>query len=269
MAAPPAAAGKMVINLDDEEDEFDLPPPPKPPAAAAASSPGAPKRVIDLDDDDEEGLPPPPVKVPPAVTTDEDDFDLPPPPKQTTTSGGLDAPPLSSGPSAAHRGRSTAIVPADANDATSSAADPAAQRRTASPQKAPKPKASSSRRNAQDAFKEGFLFKQSPTWPYASQKRWGVLKGRVLAYFDAQGNTTPSGTLELKGAELVDVTKSAKMPHSFGLTGQSGPMKGRIFVFAATSREECQSWTDTLQSVMAEPKTSDLHWFEKMPQALF
>ena len=104
--------------------------------------------------------------------------------------------------------------------------------------------------------------------PYASQKRWCVLKGRVLTYFESQG-APAAGTLELKGAELVDVAKTAKMPNSFGVTGPSGQLKSRVYIFSTVSREDFQTWTEVLQNVIAEPKVSELHWFDKMAQAIF
>jgi hypothetical protein len=235
------------IVFDDSDD--DLPPPPK--------QGGAPVALDDSDDD----LPPPPKPAGTRPVLDDSDDDLPPPP-----SAGNAKPSLSDDdddiPAPPARTR-TAHVNPDAADAASPAPTDAAG-------VAKKRSQSVVRRGAKDLHKEGFLLKQSPSWPYGSQKRWCVLQGRVMTYYENQQTTqTALGTLDLKGAEIVDVKKEAKFPNSFGLAGRSGQLKTRTYIFAAPTRDELQPWLEVLELATTEPKASELHWFEKMAQGTF
>lgn len=274
--------------------EDDLPPPP-------------PKRAIKLDDDDD--LPPPPSQPqkPTAITLDDDDDDLPPPPPKKNvvelddSEDDLPIPAAGSNSSAVHtdpvsnnsnisagagatpptRPRAVAVATAPASPQQGGqaqspqkepAADKAAPLPTQSPATAPPPagrKKTHSVARVNSLSKEGFLFKQSPTWPYTSQKRWCVLKGRLLNYYEAQTSKMPAGTLDLKGAQLIDVAKSAKMSNSFGLTGSQGMLKGRTFIFSAPKHEEFNEWVEIIKLVVAEPTASEIHWFEKMAQGVF
>lgn len=142
-------------------------------------------------------------------------------------------------------------------------------------------------------YREGYLMKQQPTWPYGSQKRWCVLDGRKFSYFESQEATSkPLGSLDLKGARLnLDLKDQAKMPNSFGLVvdldpnagdnalskvltlggvlgSASAEPKARTFIFSAT-RDELDEWTKAIQSVVSGKRALELHWFEKMAQGLF
>ena len=262
---PPPKAAAPKPALTDSDDDLGPPPPPKPAAKKAPAdsdddlAPPPTKKAADSDDD----MPPPPAK---KAAADSDD-DLPPPPagKSPATAGS----PAAADGAAATRPRATFINVAQDGDAAAPAAVAApgggSRKRTATV----------SRRSIQDVTKEGFLFKQSPSWPYSSQKRWCVLKGRVLTYFEQQNGTTPCGSLDLKGAVVltekdgIKEKHSAKMPNSFGLTGPTGQLKSRVYIFSTMTRDELQSWIDTIQLVAAEPKASELHWFEKMAQGIF
>jgi hypothetical protein len=123
---------------------------------------------------------------------------------------------------------------------------------------------------------EGFLFKQSPSWPYAQQKRWVTLKGRLVSYYEdkaAAAGSAATGTIDLSGpppAQLVEQPAAAKMPHSFGIAGESAALKGRTFIFSAPTREEYEAWFRVLSIVTADPKAAiEVHWFEKMAQGLW
>jgi hypothetical protein len=265
---PPKGAPKQV-NLDDSDDDGLPPPPPK------AASPQAPKQV-NLEDSDDDGLPPPPPKgSAPKPKDDDDDDDLPPPPTQTNrgtpakhsdpTDDDLPPPPsaatgnatASSSPPASP---STAPAAAPRHSTITKPADQAARGRTATVAKGAKVSA---------LEKKGFLMKQKPTWPYASQKRWCVIQGRLMNYYETETSENPSGSLDLKGAELVDVSRDAKLPHSFGVTGPTGQLKGRVFTFSAMNATECQEWCEIIRAVSAEPSAKELHWFEKMAQGIY
>lgn len=267
---PPQQQPKKVVLPDSDED--DLPPPP-PRATAPAAAPV--KTVVLPDTDDDDDLPPPPASPPPkkVILPDSDD-DLPPPPakagaapaaKPAAADDDLDdlpPPPPKSGAAAA--------MAADAADPAAGSSPPTRKRTTHVDVGDRKERRQTTvRRNVNDISFEGFLFKQSPTWPYTSQKRWCVLKGRVLDYYENQQTHTKAGTLDLKGASLVDVSKTAKMPHNFGLTGPTGQLKSRVYIWSAVSREEYDKWKAVLDQVLTEPRVSELHWFDKMAQAIF
>ena len=261
--APAKAPPKQVVLTDSDDD---LPPPPAKTAAPAPAAKPAVQKVVLPDSSDDDDLPPPPAKKVVLPDSDSDD-DLPPPPAKTGAAApkaddddedDLPPPPAKAGA-------------APSGDAAAEG-NPRTRSRHVNPEVAQQRKerrATTVRRNVNDISYEGFLLKQSPTWPYGSQKRWCVLKGRVLTYFENQQSHTPAGTLDLKGATLVDVSKSAKMPHSFGLTGPTGQLKLRTYIFSAVSREEYQQWINVLEQVLVEPKVSELHWFDKMAQAIF
>jgi hypothetical protein len=284
--------------MGDSDD--DLPPPPKPPVKPAvldddddhlpvppAPAPARKGPVVLTDSDSDGDLPPPPsATVKPPVTLDESDDDLPvPPPKSTSVGGAASPPPTTNGSAAARRDAAADDdeLPGPKNVASpntvaaplpnpSQHADPASGRirsRAVNPDLRRDRRQTTVRRNINDICLKDYLFKQSPTWPYGSQKRWCILKGRVLTYYETELATMPAGTLDLKGAQLVDVSKTAKMPNSFGLTGPSGQLKARIYIFSTLNREDYQKWNDTIREVISEPKMSELHWFDKMAQAIF
>ena len=90
-----------------------------------------------------------------------------------------------------------------------------------------------------------------------------------MNYYETETSINPSGSLDLKGATLVDVSRDAKSPYSFGLTGPTGQLKGRTFIFAASTREEAEVWKEIIETVSAEPSAKELHWFEKMAQGIY
>lgn len=258
------------INLDSDSDN-DLPPPPSKKAFADPS--------INLDGSDDDELPPPPSKNLAAADSlvvgspkgggidldgsDEDDL---PPPKPAGAAASPSSPSLASTakkavaapPAAAAAAGKNLPAAAGAAAAAGQHVDQRARSNTTKP-----------RRSVSDVSKEDYLFKQSPSWPYVMQKRWVTLKGRLLSYFEEKGSTNPSGTVDLKGAEISDSPASAKAPHAIGISGDTPALKGRTFIFAASNREEYLQWLDLLKLVTTEPKNNELHWFEKMASGMY
>ena len=268
---PPPPPQRAAIVLDDSDD--DLPPPPTKPTQPAAAPRGIP---INLDDDDD--LPPPPPKQQVAI---DDDLDVPPPKPQAL--GASVASPLAAASPAA------APTPLKATPVVSSASPAAAHDDPMSP-------ASSTRKRGAtvrvSVYREGYLLKQQPAWPYSSQKRWCVLDGKKFSYFEAQesAGSKPLGTLDLKGARLnLELGAAGKMPNSFGLVmdidphaGENGlskvltlggvlqqEPKSRTYVFSTLTRDDYEDWTKTIQSVVSGRREMELHWFEKMAQGIF
>lgn len=296
------------INLDDSEDDLDLPPPTNNNGSASATitSRSNHKDPISLDtddDDDEDDLPPPPagngsanvtavesLVLPPAggntnrsVSLDDSDEDLPPPASSSSSSS---SPKLAVNanlataaknqqqqqqPSSPTPKQVQIKTPVGASGVVVTAAPiPLGSPATANLDATLRARAGTlKRRTISDASMEAFLFKQSPTWPYVMQKRWVTLKGRMLSYYEDKTSTSPSGTIDLKGAQIIDDPQNAKAPHALGISGDTPSLKGRTFIFAASTRDEYLGWLDILKFVTVEPKNSEIHWFEKMAQGLY
>lgn len=241
----------------DSDDDLLMPPPPQPKASAA----------IDLDDSDDDLLAPAYVAPTPGgggIVLDDSDDDLLPAPLNASFAS----------PASPKATESIASPKADVASPKSTFHDPEAEK--AALENALRDQKAYRRK---DLHKEGFLFKQQPTWPYGSQKRWCVLDGRMFLYYDSQGATKPAASLDLKGAKIVTDMKDAKQPLSFGITniqdgtsGQgaasSGAMKGRTFIFSSLNKETMNEWIDAIRSVLQEP-ASEVHWFEKLAQGSF
>jgi hypothetical protein len=276
----PPPKPKAPIVLDDSDD--DIPPPP----AAPAPSKGIP---INLDDDDD--LPPPPPGRPPAnapPAADDFDEDLPPPPPAAKAAP--QPPPVAASPT------QTAAAQATPSKSTVSFASPAPTKADSASPASPSTVATRKRGMSVrvTVYREGYLLKQQPNWPYSSQKRWCVLDGRKFSYFESQESTTKAlGTLDMKGARLnLQLGDAGKMPNSFGLVvdldphagenalskvltlggvlgGPSQEPKGRTFIFSTLTRDDYEDWTKTILSVTSEKRAMELHWFEKMAQGIF
>jgi hypothetical protein len=250
---------KDPISLDSDEEEDELPPPP-------ASNNNNNAKAISLDDSDEDDLPP----VSTAGTTTARSL-LPStgaaiaPAPSNGTKQQQQQPPVASSVTPARATTTTTNTNAVASSPLPPSSPASANLEAATRARAPTMK----RRAIADVAMEGFLFKQSPTWPYVMQKRWVTLKGRVLSYYEEKASTAPSGTIDLKGAQIIDSPQNAKAPHALGITGDTPSIKGRTFYFAAGSREEYLGWLELLKFVTIEPKNSEIHWFEKMAQGLF
>lgn len=279
------------INLDDSDDDLDLPP-----TTNNGGGQQQHKDPISLDTDSEED------DLPPATTNnfntsttatagarggvslDDSDDDLPP---ASPTGGAKVAPTSTPTTNSNNAAANTTSAPPAANGSNATSKQPGAVPKSVSinapaaslPPSSPgasnldattRARAGTlKRRTISDAAMEGFLFKQSPTWPYVMQKRWVTLKGRVLSYYEEKTSTAPSGTIDLKGAQIIDSPQNAKAPHALGISGDTPSLKGRTFYFSAASREEYLGWLEILKFVTTEPKNSEIHWFEKMAQGLY
>lgn len=273
----------MSINLDDSDDDLDLPPPPANGGGGGVAAASNHKDPISLDTDDDDDLPPSSNNNVNAVESlvlspkgngagaaatvdlDDDEDDLPPPtqskptPPPSQSVGPAKVSPASPTTTAKaptpQPGAPKAVAPAGGAAATAAVGD----RNRSNTIK---------RRNISDTSMEAYLFKQSPTWPHTLQKRWVTLKGRLLSYYEEKTSTAPSGTIDLKGAQIID-SPQTKSPHALGITGDTPSLKGRTFIFTASTRDEYLGWLEVLKFVTTEPKNSEIHWFEKMAQGLF
>jgi hypothetical protein len=254
LAPPPKqhADPKGGIDLSGSDDDDGLPPPPKQADSLAIAdslvvpSRGAPGNGIDLDDLDDDDLPPAKPAAAPASTAS---------PAASPASPAL-AKKAAAAPPAAAATAATKPAAAAATGGGAAAAASAAQRARSGTTK---------QRKISDVSLEAFLFKQSPSWPYVMQKRWVTLKGRVLSYFEDKGAATASGTLDLQGAQIQENPTTGKStPHAIGIAGDTPALKGRTFIFAASSREEYLEWVETLKFVTTDAKSNEIHWFEKM-----
>ncbi|RNE99442.1 hypothetical protein TraAM80_08194 [Trypanosoma rangeli] len=137
--------------------------------------------------------------------------------------------------------------------------------------------------NPAKVYKEGFLFKQQPSWPYSNQKRYCVLKNCRLYYFDSQENMKggkPQGVIDLTNAKLTDPGNEANLPSNFGIHvrsdrqadggGSGGNKKERTFIFSVLHVHELGEWRAAVQAVVGDTEEDEgAHWFEKMVQGVY
>lgn len=88
---------------------------------------------------------------------------------------------------------------------------------------------------------EGFLYKQGGR-PAASQRRWFVLRGNLLFYFEEPAARQPLGVIVLEGCtvELVEAAKDFTFAVCF--TGA----RARAYVLAAESQAALEGWVKAL-----------------------
>ncbi|XP_075424275.1 sesquipedalian-1 [Ascaphus truei] len=91
------------------------------------------------------------------------------------------------------------------------------------------------------ADKSGFLFKKGER-NTAYHKRWFVLKGNMLFYFDNEESKEPVGVIILEGCrvELCEATEEFAFAIKFACT------KSRAYVLATDSQRAMESWVKAL-----------------------
>lgn len=87
--------------------------------------------------------------------------------------------------------------------------------------------------------KEGWLYKKGEV-NKSFQKRWFVLKGNLLFYFDKSGDKEPNGVIILEGftVELCDISMDG---HTFQI-GFKGASNSRRYVLQAESHPVMEAW---------------------------
>ncbi len=85
--------------------------------------------------------------------------------------------------------------------------------------------------------KEGFLLKRGEV-NKSFQKRWFVLKGNLLFYFERRQDKEPIGVIILEGC-TVELSENSEL-YTFELVFQG--LGTRTYVLAADSQEEMESW---------------------------
>ncbi|XP_013398162.1 sesquipedalian-1-like [Lingula anatina] len=92
--------------------------------------------------------------------------------------------------------------------------------------------------------KEGYLMKKGEI-NKGFQKRWFVLKGNLLFYFEKKGDREPVGLIILEGC-TVELSPEFSDTFTFGISFQ-GP-GCRTYVLQAESQEEMESWMKAITS---------------------
>ncbi|OCT83024.1 sesquipedalian-1 [Xenopus laevis] len=87
----------------------------------------------------------------------------------------------------------------------------------------------------------GYLYKRGVKHT-AYQKRWFVLKGNLLFYFEEQGNREPVGVVVLEGC-TIELCHS-KEEHAFCV--RFNGTGSRSYILAAESQEEMECWVKAL-----------------------
>lgn len=85
--------------------------------------------------------------------------------------------------------------------------------------------------------KEGYLLKRGEV-NKAYQKRWFILKGNILFYYDKKGDREPIGAIILEGCtvELAEMTDA----YTFELVFQGAG--SRTYILSADTQEDMESW---------------------------
>ncbi|RNF26136.1 uncharacterized protein Tco025E_01619 [Trypanosoma conorhini] len=241
-----------------------------------------------MDSDDDLQLPPPR----PAINLSDSDDDLPPPaglapkrraPPPVRPAGGAALLSPNNKASTVHRGELASSPPVSPPAAL--AAPKGASHADPQQQLPPLPFTADAktRVNPAKVYKEGFLFKQQPSWPYSNQKRYCVLKNCRLYYFDSQESMKegkPQGVIDLTNAKLTDPGSEAKLPSNFGIHvaserqadggGSGSNKKERTFIFSVVHVHELGEWKAAVQAVVGDTEEDEgAHWFEKMVQGVY
>jgi len=105
--------------------------------------------------------------------------------------------------------------------------------------------------------KAGWLTKQGglvPSW----KKRWFVLKGATLNYYQAKTDQTSKGQIEIDGASI--------QPADYKKIGKKNCLEistnGRLYYIYANSKEDCDEW----QKILTKAANLDLSSPSKPPQ---
>ncbi|NXD04048.1 SESQ1 protein, partial [Certhia brachydactyla] len=91
------------------------------------------------------------------------------------------------------------------------------------------------------ADNSGFLYKRGERHT-AYHRRWFVLKGNMLFYFEERDSREPVGVIVLEGCN-VELCDSAE---GFAFAIRFGGTKSRTYVLAAESQEAMESWVKSL-----------------------
>lgn len=85
--------------------------------------------------------------------------------------------------------------------------------------------------------KEGYLLKRGEV-NKSFQKRWFVLKGNLLFYFDKKGEKEPTGVIIIEGCTV----ELAEMTDAFTFELVFPGSTSRTYILAALSQEDMESW---------------------------
>uniref|UniRef100_A0A8C4NCH1 Sesquipedalian n=1 Tax=Eptatretus burgeri TaxID=7764 RepID=A0A8C4NCH1_EPTBU len=92
--------------------------------------------------------------------------------------------------------------------------------------------------------KEGTLLKRGEV-NTAFQRRWFVLKGNMLFYFDSRDDREPAGLVVLEGC-TVELSDAAPIEHAFAL--RFAGASARTYTLAAQSHGEMTTWMRAIAS---------------------
>jgi hypothetical protein len=89
--------------------------------------------------------------------------------------------------------------------------------------------------------KQGYLNKRGEV-NKAFQKRWFILKGNLLFYYDKKGDSDPIGVIILEGCSVELTENSEKFAFELAFLGSGA----RTYVLAAESQDEMEDWMKAL-----------------------
>lgn len=109
---------------------------------------------------------------------------------------------------------------------------------------------------AADAIRKGWLLKRSEnSWVGSWQRRWCVLAGYLMYYFESPVSKEPKGILSLDGAmmQLTSRFKADGKPVALEIITKAG----RHFYFYGSSPEETNAWLEMVPESAEFPDGSD------------
>jgi len=92
--------------------------------------------------------------------------------------------------------------------------------------------------------REGWLLKRGEV-NKSFQRRWFVLRGNLLFYFEKQGDKEPIGVIILEGC-TVELAEDEVDVYAFKLVFHGAGKAGRVYMLGTQSQEDMEAWMKLL-----------------------
>jgi len=92
--------------------------------------------------------------------------------------------------------------------------------------------------------REGWLYKRGEV-NKSFQRRWFVLKGNLLFYFEKQGDKEPIGVIILEGC-TIELAEEETEVFAFKVMFHSGGRPGRVYVLGSQTQDDMEAWMKLL-----------------------
>jgi len=92
--------------------------------------------------------------------------------------------------------------------------------------------------------REGWLYKRGEV-NKSFQRRWFVLKGNLLFYFEKQGDKEPIGVIILEGC-TIELAEEETEVFAFKVMFHSGGRPGRVYTLGSQTQDDMEAWMKLL-----------------------